>query len=128
MANTIMVVEDESELSEVLEYNLRRAGYHVVQATDGLQAMEKIRQEPPDLLLLDLMLPGADGWEVCRYLSQHAELRTLPIIIFTARSTREDFDQARQFNLAGFFTKPYATADVVRHVEKVLERPSQVNP
>jgi CheY-like chemotaxis protein len=68
------------------------------------------------------MLPGADGWDVCRFLARSPDLKQIPIIIFTAKSAREDFDLARQFNLAGFFTKPYATADVLRHVEKVLSK------
>ena len=120
MAAHIMIVEDDEELNEVLQYNLTRAGYQVSQAWDGREAMDALRERPPDLLLLDLMLPGANGWDVCRFLAESPELKDIPIIIFTAKSAREDFDQARQFNLAGFFTKPYATADVLRHVEKVL--------
>lgn len=120
MPATIMVVEDDEELNDLLQYNLTRAGYHVEQAWDGNEALEKMKQITPDLLLLDLMLPGKDGWEVCRSLSEDEKLRKVPIVIFTAKSAREDFDQVRQFNLAGFFTKPYATADVLRHVEKVL--------
>lgn len=120
MAATIMIVEDDEELNDILHYNLSRADYRVLQAWDGQEAMEAIRREAPDLVLLDIMLPGADGWEVCRFLTDAPELRGIPIIIFTAKSAREDFDQARQFNLAGFFTKPYATADVLRQVQKVL--------
>ncbi|MFN3650268.1 MAG: response regulator [Armatimonadota bacterium] len=120
MPATIMVVEDDDELNDLLHYNLTRAGYHVEQAWDGNEALEKMKQFTPDLLLLDLMLPGKDGWEVCRSLSEDEKLRKVPIVIFTAKSAREDFDQVRQFNLAGFFTKPYATGDVLRHVEKVL--------
>lgn len=120
MPAAIMVVEDDDELNDLLQYNLTRAGYRVEQAWSGSEAIEKIRQDPPELLLLDLMLPGVDGWEVCRFLAADPELSQIPIVIFTAKSAREDFDQARQFNLAGFFTKPYATADVLRHVEKVL--------
>jgi two-component system, OmpR family, alkaline phosphatase synthesis response regulator PhoP len=120
MAATIMVVEDDEELNEILHYNLSRAGYQVAQAWDGREAMEALQREPPDLLLLDIMLPSVDGWEICRFMAATPGLAKIPIIIFTAKSAREDFDQARQFNLAGFFTKPYATGDVLRHVEKVL--------
>lgn len=129
MPATIMVVEDDEELSEVLQYNLARAGYRVVQAWDGQEAMDTVEQAAPDLVLLDIMLPKADGWEVCRFLTDTPALKQIPIIIFTAKSTREDFDLARQFNLAGFFTKPYATIDVLRHVEKVLAgRPAASPP
>ena len=126
MPATIMVVEDDEELSDVLQYNLTRAGYRVIQVWDGQEAIDTVEQSAPDLMLLDVMLPKADGWEVCRFLSDSPTLKQIPIIIFTAKSTREDFDLARQFNLAGFFTKPYATIDVLRHVEKVLAgRPSE---
>ena len=120
MAATIMIVEDDEELNEILHYNLTRAGYNVVQVWDGRAAIDAVRSTPPDLLLLDVMLPGADGWEVCRSLADTPELLKIPIIVFTAKSAPEDFDRARQFNLAGFFTKPYATPDVLRHVDRVL--------
>jgi CheY-like chemotaxis protein len=116
---TVMVVEDEEELNEVLRYNLERAGYLVVASFDGAEALTKIRSQPPDLILLDVMLPGLDGWALSRRI--HEELPRIPIVYFTARGTREDFDRARQFaNFAGYFIKPYATADVMRHIEKVL--------
>ncbi|MBW3624626.1 MAG: response regulator [Armatimonadetes bacterium] len=120
MAETIMVVEDDEELNEIIHYNLTRAGYEVIQAWDGLQAIEAIRQSAPGLIILDVMLPGVDGWEVCHSLQDSPELREIPIVFLTAKSAREDFDQARQFNIAGFFTKPFTTVDVLRHVEKVL--------
>jgi len=120
MASTIMIIEDDEELNEILQYNLNRAGYQTRQVWNGRAAMEKLLSDPPDLVLLDIMLPGADGWEICRFMNDTPELKGVPIVIFTAKSAREDFDQARQFNLAGFFTKPYATADVLRHVQKVL--------
>jgi two-component system alkaline phosphatase synthesis response regulator PhoP len=120
MPATIMIIEDDEELNEILQYNLNRAGYKTAQVWDGRVAMTELQSNPPDLVLLDVMLPGADGWEVCKFMSSDPKLKSIPIIVFTAKSAREDFDQARQFNLAGFFTKPYATADVLRHVQKVL--------
>jgi len=116
----IILVEDEEELNDILHYNLTRAGYEVTQVWDGQKALQALQEKAPDLLLLDVMLPGVNGWEICRWLSAQPDLKQVPVIIFTAKSGREDFDQAREFNVAGFFTKPYATMDVVRHVEKVL--------
>ena len=124
MPATIMIIEDDEELNEILQYNLTRAGYKTAQVWDGRVAMTELQSHPPDLVLLDVMLPGADGWEVCKFMNGDPRLRSIPIIVFTAKSAREDFDQARQFNLAGFFTKPYATADVLRHVQKVLLKQS----
>jgi DNA-binding response OmpR family regulator len=120
----IMVVEDDEELSDLLQYNLNRQGHDVAQYYDGKEAMEAVRSDLPDLVLLDLMLPGADGLEVCQYVTSARDLQHIPIIIFTAKGAREDFDQARQYNVAGYFVKPYTTADVLRHVEKVLEGPA----
>src|SRR5687768_16296630 len=120
MPKQVMVVEDDEDLNEILQYNLERAGYHVIPAYEGNAAIREVVARPPDLILLDVMLPRVDGWAICRFLESREELRRIPIIVFTAKSALEDFDLARQFNLAGFFTKPYATADVLRHVEKVL--------
>ncbi|MGV3721905.1 MAG: response regulator transcription factor [Actinomycetota bacterium] len=120
MASKIMIIEDDEELNDILHYNLTRGGYTVVQEWDGKVAKESLVKNQPDLVLLDIMLPGADGWEICQFMSDTPSLKNVPIIIFTAKSAREDFDLARQYNLAGFFTKPYATADVLRHVGKVL--------
>lgn len=128
MERTVMIVEDDPEISEVLRYNLKRAGYAVAQQFDGKAALKEIAARPPDLVLLDVMLPGVDGWEICRQLAKSEELRELPVIVFTAKSARQDFDTARQFNVAGFFTKPYATDDVIRHVDKVLSARPQKNP
>lgn len=116
-----MVVEDDEALNEVLQYNLNRAGYEVVPALDGLRAIEELEATPPDLVLLDIMLPGKDGWEICAYMAESPKLEDVPVVIFTAKSSREDYDRARQFpNFAGYFVKPYATGDVMRHVAKVL--------
>ena len=67
------------------------------------------------------MLPGIDGWEICRILAADARLRHVPVIIFTAKGSREDFDRGQQFpNVCGYFIKPYATADVIQHIARVL--------
>jgi DNA-binding response OmpR family regulator len=121
----ILVVEDEEELNELLAYNLEKAGYDVSRTFDGAHALTLVAENPPDLVLLDLMLPGQDGWSVCRALRGRESTRDLPIIIFTARGSREEFDIANEFPaVRGYFVKPYATADVLRHVERVL--PTQV--
>jgi len=120
MPPTIMIVEDDEELNDLLQYNLRRVGYQTLPIWDGGEAIAALERQRPDLVLLDLMLPGADGLEVCHFMTADEDLKQIPIIVFTARGSREDFDKARQYNVAGYFTKPYATPDVLRHVEKVL--------
>lgn len=121
----IMVVEDDEQLNEVLCYNLTRAGYQVDPIYDGAEAVRRLETRVPDLMLLDIMLPGKTGWEVCQHISEQEGLKSLPVVIFTAKSAREDFDRARNFpNFAGYFVKPYATPDVMRHVEKILKEKS----
>jgi DNA-binding response OmpR family regulator len=117
----IMVVEDDEQLNEVLCYNLTKAGYRVDPVYNGDDAVKRLEDTSPDLILLDIMLPGKTGWEVCQHISERSDLKSLPVVIFTAKSAREDFDRARNFpNFAGYFVKPYATPDVMRHVEKIL--------
>ena len=120
-AKKILIVEDEEELNELLAYNLRKLGYDVDQSFDGNDAMALLGAGRPDLMLLDIMLPGQDGWSVCRAVEKDPGLQDLPIIIFTARGSREEFDLGHSFpNVRGYFVKPYATSDVLRHVERTL--------
>ncbi len=125
-APTILVVEDQEEVNELLQYNLTRAGYCALAAFDGKLGLAAVREHRPDLVLLDVMLPGMDGWEVCRTLSEDPSLRDVPVIIFTAKGSREDFDHGHGFaNVVGYFVKPYATSDVIEHVRRVLaDRPT----
>jgi DNA-binding response OmpR family regulator len=118
---TILVVEDQEEVNDLLQYNLGRAGYRTLGAYDGLAGLAAVREHRPDLVLLDVMLPGVDGWEICRTLAADPALRAIPVIIFTAKGSREDFDHGHRFsNVAGYFIKPYATSDVIAHVGRVL--------
>jgi CheY-like chemotaxis protein len=118
---TILVVEDEEEVNELIRYNLARAGYRTVAAHDGPAALDAVRAHAPALILLDVMLPGLDGWEICRILAADPALRTIPVVIFTAKGSRSDFDHGHQFpNVCGYFVKPYATSDVIQHVARVL--------
>ncbi len=118
---TILVVEDQEEVNELLQYNLQRAGYRTLAAYDGRVGLATARGERPDVVLLDVMLPGIDGWEICRALADDPALRDIPVIIFTAKGSREDFDHGHRFaNVVGYFVKPYATSDVIEHLRRVL--------
>lgn len=120
MAEVILIVEDDEELNELLELNLTRAGYCVVQAWDGVSVMEAIRDVTPDLVLLDIMLPHVDGWEVYRYLTDTLQQPHLPVIVISAKGDREDIEQARQCGAAGYFIKPFEIAAVLRRIQGAL--------
>ncbi len=120
-APTILVVEDQEEVNDLLRYNLQRAGYRTLAAYDGRVGLATVQRQHPDVVLLDVMLPGIDGWEICRSLVDDPALRDIPVIIFTAKGSREDFDHGHRFaNVVGYFVKPYATSDVIEHLRRVL--------
>lgn len=120
-APSVLVVEDEEEVNELIRYNLARAGYRTLAAHDGHAALAAARAHRPSLILLDVMLPGLDGWEVCRALVADRELSAIPVVIFTAKGSRADFDHGSRYpNVRGYFVKPYATSDVIDHVARVL--------
>lgn len=115
----ILVVEDEAVLRETLEYNLARQGYEVVTAGDGSIALEKARRLQPDLILLDLMLPGVDGLEVCRLIRQ--ESRT-PILILTARADQVDKVVGLELGADDYMTKPFHMRELLARIKAILRR------
>ena len=90
---SILVVEDEDDIRELLRYNLEKEGYQVLGAATGEEALKKVRHRLPDLILLDLMLPGIDGLEVCRRLKGEAQTRHLPIVMLTAKGEEADIQR-----------------------------------
>ena len=120
----ILIVEDEIELAEVLEYNLRKEGYEVLTACDGLSACRLIGAERPDLILLDILLPDLDGWEVCRLLRRHhdRELASTPIVMLTALSALDDRLKGLELGADAYLAKPYAVREVVLRVRQLLAK------
>jgi two-component system response regulator RegX3 len=117
----ILVVEDEKSLSEPLAYLLRREGYEVSVVDNGLSAIDAVDQAPPDLMLLDLMLPGLAGTEVCR------EVRTrssLPIIMLTAKDSEIDIVVGLELGADDYVTKPYSSRELLARIKAVLRRRS----
>lgn len=119
MADKILVVEDELVLRETLTYNLVKQGYEVSAAADGRQAVEMARQAPPDLILLDIMLPKLDGFEVCRLLRQ--EMRA-PIIMLTARTDEVDKVVGLEVGADDYLTKPFSMRELLARVKAQLRR------
>jgi DNA-binding response OmpR family regulator len=119
MDDKILVVEDDNTLLETLEYNLTRQGYQVMTATDGLTALEVARRERPDLILLDVMLPGIDGFEVCRILRREM---SVSILILTARADEVDKVVGLEMGADDYLTKPFSMRELLARVKAQLRR------
>lgn len=124
VANTILVVEDEPAIAEVLEYNLGREGFEVEVVARGDEVMERVREEPPDLILLDLMLPGIDGLDVLRSLRRDERTASIPVIVLTARSEEIDRVVGLELGADDYIPKPFSPREVVLRVRAVLRRAS----
>lgn len=119
MSEKVLVVEDEPTLLETLVYNLNRQGYTVVTATDGRAALAIARREQPDLIVLDLMLPGLDGFEVCRILRQEMNA---PILMLTARTDEVDRVVGLEMGADDYLTKPFSMRELLARVKALLRR------
>jgi DNA-binding response OmpR family regulator len=119
MAEKILVVEDEPSLQETLAYNLRRQGYVVESAYDGQAALDAARQATPDLIVLDIMLPKLDGFEVCRILRQEMNV---PIIMLTARDDEIDRVIGLEMGADDYLTKPFSMREFLARIKALLRR------
>ena len=115
----LLVVEDDPILLETLEYNLEAEGYRVLTASDGLAALETARKEPPDLVVLDVMLPGLDGFEVCRVLRRET---AVPILMLTARASETDRVVGLEVGADDYLTKPFSMREFLARVKALLRR------
>lgn len=116
---TILVIEDEASIARLVRLYLQGAGFRVLTATDGATGLALHDRELPDLVVLDLMLPGLDGWEVCRRIRAHA--RT-PILMLTARRTEEDRIEGFELGADDYVTKPFSPRELVSRVRAILRR------
>jgi DNA-binding response OmpR family regulator len=119
MDDKVLVVEDEPALLETLEYNLTRQGYQVACAADGLTALEVARREQPDVIILDIMLPGIDGLEVCRILRREM---SVPILMLTARADEVDKIVGLEIGADDYLTKPFSMRELLTRVKALLRR------
>ena len=118
----ILLVEDEPNIARVVAYNLEKAGYQVSVAPEGQQALEQIRRDAPALILLDLMLPGVDGLEVCRRVRADPKTARLPIIMLTAKTEETDRVVGLELGADDYLSKPFSPRELVARVKAVLRR------
>lgn len=121
----VLVVDDEPDILTLLEYNLRKAGFVVLLAKDGPEAIEAARARRPDLVLLDIMLPNMEGTEVLKRLKSHDSTRSIPVIMLTAKG--EEVDKIIGFELGAedYITKPFSPRELILRVKAVLKRSSE---
>jgi DNA-binding response OmpR family regulator len=120
MKPKILVVDDEPDLLELLEVNFSAAGFIVLFASNGKEALCKAREKEPDLILLDVVLPGLDGLEVCRCLRQNAETSSIPILMLTARANEIDRILGLELGADDYVTKPFSVRELVLRVKNLL--------
>lgn len=118
-ASKILVVEDDPDLLETLKYNLKKESYSVVTAVDGEQALEAARKEKPDLIILDVMLPKLNGFEVCRILRKDM---TVPILMLTAKASETDRVVGLEIGADDYVTKPFSMRELIARIRAMLRR------
>ncbi len=118
----MLIVDDDPDILRLVSYNLKQAGFEAITADTGRKALETIQRRPPDLVILDLMLPDVDGMEVCRTLRGHESSRLIPIIMLTARG--EEIDRVVGFELGAddYVMKPFSPRELVLRVKSILRR------
>ena len=129
MANEkILVVDDEEHIAELISYNLTSNGYKVITANNGNDAVKLAVEEKPNLILLDLMIPGKDGYDVCKDIRSNSDVRNTPIIMLTAKSEELDKILGLELGADDYITKPFSVRELLARVKAVLRRFSISEP
>ena len=128
MRKKILVVEDDPELVELISFNLRASGFAVGTAADGIDALKKARSILPDLILLDLMLPGLDGFAVCEILRRDAATARIPIVMVTAMSSQFARLTGMEAGATDYITKPFSPKHLVARVQELVAQPATLQP
>ena len=119
---TILVVEDERDILNLISYNLKKEGYVVSGASSGEEAVRSLSEEKPDLVILDLMLPGIDGLEICKLMKRDEKLKTIPVIMLTAKTEDTDIVAGLEVGADDYVTKPFSPKVLIARVRAVLRR------
>ena len=121
MKKKILIVEDEESLLKLESILLTSKGYDVHGVGDGQAALDALAEIKPDLVLLDIMLPEIDGFEVCRLIKENAETRHIPVVMLTAKKSREDMARGEQVGADWYITKPFKSAMVIETIQRFVE-------
>lgn len=118
----ILLIDDHRTVLRLLEAILKLRGYELRYAENGQQGMAMARQEQPDLILLDVMMPEIDGFKVCQYLKEQPDTARIPVVFLTARGAEDDLATGRRVGAEGFLTKPFLAKEVLDLIERLLAR------
>jgi two-component system phosphate regulon response regulator PhoB len=122
MEDTVLVVEDEADVVDLLRYHLKRAGYRVIEANSGHAGLEAARSQRPHAVILDIMLPGMTGLEVCRALKSDRETASIPIVMLTARSEVKDRIKGLEGGADDYVVKPFSPKEIVLRIQGLIRR------
>lgn len=128
MNKKILVIEDDPSTSRLLEYALRHRGFTVLTAANGHEGIKKIQSEAPDMVILDVMLPGVSGYEICRRLRAEPATANTAILIFSARAQENDKEIGIKMGADDYLTKPAAHTEIIAKVEKLLAKKNGAGP
>ena len=116
----ILIADDRSEVVELVKVTLEGEGYRTIDASDGREALEKIRKEKPDLVLLDIVMPKMDGFEVLSQLKKDPVLKEIPIIMLTAKGQKPDQEKGRRLGAQDYIAKPFSPSALLKRIEEIL--------
>jgi DNA-binding response OmpR family regulator len=128
MEKKILVIEDDPATSRLVEYSLRHKGYQVTSASNGLEGIRKARDEAPDLIILDIMLPGMDGFEICHRLRAEPDTAAIAILMFSAKAQEIDRDTGLKVGADDYLSKPADPSEITRRVESLLAKKQKPAP
>ncbi len=121
MSKTVLVIEDEPNIIEAIGFILSRDGWRVATHSNGVDAVEAVRDRAPDLVILDVMLPGRSGYDILKDLRADAGTADLPVLLLTARGQSKDREMAESFGASRFMTKPFSNAEVLEAVRELAQ-------
>jgi DNA-binding response OmpR family regulator len=122
MGKTVLLIEDEPNIIEAIRFLLKREGWKVYTTSDGSIAVQEVRQRQPNLVILDVMLPGKSGYDILRELRQEFSADVLPVLMLTARGQSKDRDIATQAGVSRFMTKPFSNSEMIEAVRALSEK------
>lgn len=121
MARKILVVDDERHIVRLVQVNLEKVGYQVVTAYDGVEALEQVAKERPDMIILDVMMPRMDGFEVLKKLQADSQTRDIPVIMLTAKAQDADIFRGWSSGVSSYLTKPFNPRELLTFVQRIFQ-------